>query len=174
MVIQVLPPGFCRRPVSLRPSAFALSAFARQPLLVSLHPSAFIRQPSPVDLCSSAVPALVPSRFALAFGDGWRGVDGVALASLGLRDGFGFALGCAPSLCTSLAAEILGLTPGGKRFRVQSYSFSPPPLCDRMRCRANPCDKMLWGWKSGLLRRETNEYIFLLSNGKQLEQPLQL
>ena len=79
MVIHVLPPGFCRRPVSLRPSAFA-----RQPSPVSLRP---------VGLCSSAVLALVPSRFALAFGDGWRGVDGVALASLGLRDGFGFALG---------------------------------------------------------------------------------
>ena len=123
MVIHVLPPGFCRRLVSLRPSAFA-------------------RQPSPVGLCLSAVPALVPSRFALAFGDGWMGVDGVALASLGLRDGFGFALGCAPSRCSSLAAGILGLTPGGKRFRVQSYGFSPPPLCDRMRCRANPCDNV--------------------------------
>ncbi len=123
------------------------SAFARQPLPVSLCPSAFARQPSsvslrPVGLRLSAVPALVPSRFALAFGDGWRGVDGVALASLGLRDGFGFALGWAPSCCSSLAAGILDLTPGGKRFRVQSYGFSPPPLCDGMRCRANPCDNV--------------------------------
>ena len=55
----------------------------------AVGPSAFARQPSSVSLCPSAVPALVPSRFALAFGDGWRGVDGVALASLGLRDGFG-------------------------------------------------------------------------------------
>lgn len=113
----------------------------------AVGPSAFVRQPSsrrplPVGLRLLAVPALGTSRFALAFGDCWRGVDGVALASLGLRDGFGFTLGCAPSLCLSLAAGILGLTPGGKRFRVQSYSFSPPPLCDRMRCRANPCDNV--------------------------------
>jgi hypothetical protein len=35
------------------------------------------------------------------------------------------------------------------------------------------CDEMQWGWKSGLQRRENNEYVFLLSKEKQLEQPLQ-
>lgn len=118
-------------------SAVGPSAFVRQALPVGLCPSAFVRRPLLVSR-----PGPFPSRFALAFGDGWRGVDGVALASLGLRDGFGFALGCAPSRCSSLSAGILGLTPGGKRFRVQSYGFSPPSLCDGMRCRANPCDNV--------------------------------
>lgn len=158
MVIHVLPPGFCRRPVSLRPSAFA-------------------RQPSPVGLCLSAVPALLPSRFALAFGDGWRGVDGVALASLGLRDGFGLLWDARPP---SARPWRLGFLVSRLAVSVSECKVIASLLprcaigCAAVRTRAIMCDEMQWGWKSGLLRRETNEYIFLLSNGKQLEQPLQL
>lgn len=135
MVIHVLPPGRCRRPVGL--------------LL-------------------SAVPALGPSRFALAFGDGWRGVDGVALASLGLRSAFGTPSGSLrdarpPSACPwrlgflvpRLAVSV---------FVCEVTAFLLPRCaigCAAVRTREIMCDKMQWGWKSGLLRRENNEYVFL-------------
>ena len=153
MVIHVLPPGFC------------------------LRPSAFARQPSPVGLCSSAVPALVPSRFALAFGDGWRGVDGVALASLGLRDGFGLLWDARPPSARPwrLGFLVSRLAVSVSECKVMAFLLPRCAIgCAAVRTRAIMCDEMQWGWKSGLLRRETNEYIFLLSNGKQLEQPLQL
>lgn len=145
MVIHVLPPGFCRRPVGLCSSAF-------------------IRQPSPVGLCSSAVPALVPSRFALAFGDGWRGVDGVALASLGLRDGFGLLWDARPPSARPWRLEFLVscLAVSVSECKVMASLLPRCAIgCAAVRTRAIMCDEMQWGWKSGLLRRETNEYVFL-------------
>lgn len=168
MVIHVLPPGFCRRPVSLRPLAFARQPSSRRPSSVSLRP---------VGLRLSAVPALVPSRFALAFGDGWRGVDGVALASLGLRDGFGLLWDARPpsSRPWRLGFLVSRLAVSVSECKVMAFLLPRCAMgCAAVRTRAIMCDEMQWGWKSGLLRRETNEYVFLLSNGKQLEQPLQL
>lgn len=157
MVIHVLAPGFCRRPVGLRPSAF-------------------VRQPSPVSLRSSAVPALVLSRFALAFGDGWRGVDGVALASLGLRDGFGLLWDARPPAARPcrLGFLVSRLAVSVSECKVIASLLPRCAIgCAAVRTRAIMCDEMQWGWKSGLQRRENNEYVFLLSKEKQLEQPLQ-
>ena len=131
MVIHVLPPGFCRRPVGLRPLAFA-----RQPSLVSLRP---------VGLCLSAVPALGTSRFALAFGDGWRGVDGVALASLGLRDGFGLLWDARPpsSRPWRLGFLVSRLAVSVSECKVMAFLL---PLCAMgcaaVRTRAIMCDEM--------------------------------
>lgn len=157
MVIHVLAPGFCRRS----------SAFARRPSSVSLRP---------VGLCSSAVPALVPSRFALAFGDGWRGVDGVALASLGLRDGFGLLWDARPPAARPcrLGFLVSRLAVSVSECKVIASLLPRCAIgCAAVRTRAIMCDEMQWGWKSGLQRRENNEYVFLLSKEKQLEQPLQ-
>lgn len=150
MVIYVLPPGFCRRPVDLRSSAFA-------------------RQPSPVGLCLSAVLALVPSRFALAFGDGWRGVDGVALASLGLRDGFGLLWDARPPSARPwrLGFLVSRLAVSVSECKVMAFLLPRCAIgCAAVRTRAIMCDEMLWGWKSGLLRRENN-----LNNLYNYEQP---
>ena len=141
-------------------SAVGPSAFVRQPSLVSLRP---------VGLCSSAVPALVPSRFALAFGDGWRGVDGVALASLGLRDGFGLLWDARPP---SARPWRLGFLVSRLAVSVSECKVIASLLprcaigCAAVRPRAIMCDEMLWGWKSGLLRRENN-----LNNLYNYEQP---
>ena len=124
----------------------------------AVGPSAFACQPSLVSLRSSAVPALGPSRFALAFGDGWRGVDGVALASLGLRSAFGTPSGSLrdarpPSACPwrlgflvpRLAVSV---------FVCEVTAFLLPRCaigCTAVRTRAIMCDKMQRGWKCGLL-----------------------
>lgn len=147
----------------------------------AVGPSAFVRRPSsvslrPVGLCSSAVPALVPSRFALAFGDGWRGVDGVALASLGLRDGFGLLWDARPPAARPcrLGFLVSRLAVSVSECKVIASLLPRCAIgCAAVRTRAIMCDEMLWGWKSGLQRRENNEYVFLLSKEKQLEQPLQ-
>lgn len=145
MVIYVLPPGFCRRPVGLCPSAFA-----RQPLPVDLCSSAFIRQPSlvslrPVGLCLSAVPALVPSRFALAFGDGWRGVDGVALASLGFRDVFGLLWDARPPSARPwrLGFLVSRLAVSVSECKVMAFLLPRCAMgCAAVRTRAIMCDEM--------------------------------
>lgn len=172
MVIHVLPPGFCRRS----------SAFARQPLLVDLHPSAFARQPSSVSLRPSTF-ARQPSRPLFPPASPWPSamVGGVWMVWPWLRSAFGTASGLLWDARPPAARPCrLGFLVSRLAVSVSECKVIASLLprcamgCAAVRTRAIMCDEMQWGWKSGLLRRETNEYIFLLSNGKQLEQPLQL
>lgn len=163
MVIHVLPPGFCRRPVSLCPSAFA-----RRPSSVSLRPSAFARQPS-----RPLFPPASPWPSAM--------VGGVWMVWPWLRSAFGTASGSLwDARPPSARPWRLGFLVSRLAVSVSECKVIASLLprcaigCAAVRTRAIMCDEMQWGWKSGLLRRETNEYVFLLSNGKQLEQPLQL
>lgn len=153
MVIHVLPPGFCRRPVSLRSSAFVLSAFARQPSRPLFPPAS----PWPSAMVGGVwmVWPWLRSVFGTASGLLW---DARPPAARPCRLGFLVSrLAVSVSECKVIASLLPRCAIG----------------CAAVRTRAIMCDEMLWGWKSGLLRRETNEYIFLLSKEKQLEQPLQ-
>lgn len=163
------------------------SAVVRRPLLVSLCPSTFVRQPSSrrpssVSLRPSTF-ARLPSRPLFPPASPWPSamVGGVWMVWPWLRSAFGTASGLLwDARSPSARPWRLGFLVSRLAVSVSECKVIASLLprcaigCAAVRTRANPCDKMLWGWKSGLLRRETNEYIFLLSNGKQLEQPLQL
>lgn len=152
MVIHVLPPGFCRRPVGLHPSAFA-----RQPLPVSLRPSAFV--PSAF--------ACQPSRPLFPPASPWPSamVGGVWMVWPWLRSAFGTASGSLwdgrppGARPCRLGFLISRLAVSVSECKVMAFLLPRCAMgCAAVRTRAIMCDEMQWGWKSGLLRRENNEY----------------
>lgn len=145
----------------------------------AVGPSAFVRQPSPVSLCSSA---FVPSAFArqpswplFPPASPWPSamVGGVWMVWPWLRSAFGTASGLLWDARPPAARPWrLGFLVSRLAVSVSECKVIASLLprcamgCAAVRTRAIMCDEMQWGWKSGLLRRETNEYVFLLSNGK--------
>ena len=153
-------------------AAVGPSAFSCRPSLVSRPLSAFARQPS---LVSRPGPWSLPLRLGLRRwleGCGWCGL-GFARPSSGLRSAFGTPSGSLrdarpPSACPwrlgflvpRLAVSV---------FVCEVTAFLLPRCaigCAAVRTREIMCDKMQWGWKSGLLRRENN-----LNNLYNYEQP---
>ncbi len=149
------PSAFARQPlpVDLRPSAFVPSAFARQPSRPLFPPAS----PWPSAMVGGVwmVWPWLRSAFGTASGLLW---DARPPAARPCRLGFLVSrLAVSVSECKVIASLLPRCAMG----------------CAAVRTRAIMCDEMQWGWKSGLQRRENNEYVFLLSKEKQLEQPLQ-
>lgn len=141
-------------------SAVGPSAFVRQPSPVTLRPSAFARQPS-----RPLFPPASPWPSAM--------VGGVWMVWPWLRSAFGTASGLLWDARPPAARPCrLGFLVSRLAVSVSECKVIASLLprcamgCAAVRTRAIMCDEMQWGWKSGLLRRETNEYVFLLSNGK--------
>lgn len=152
-------------------SAVGPSAFVRQPSPVSLCPSTFVRQLSSVSLRSSAfVPsafACQPSRPLFPPASPWPSamVGGVWMVWPWLRLAFGTASGLLwdarpPSARPwRLGFLVSRLAVSVSECKVMAFLLPRCAIgCAAVRTRAIMCDEMQWGWKSGLLRRENNEY----------------
>ena len=82
-----------------------------------------------------------------------QGLEGCGWCGLGLRLAFGTPSGTVRDARFSRSRPWRGVgvwpTAGGKRFRVQSYGFSPGRSCDTMRWGAKVCDKVRYDAMGG-------------------------
>ena len=140
----------------------------------AVGPSAFVRQPSPVSLRSSAF-ARQPSWPLFPPASPWPSamVGGVWMVWPWLRSAFGTASGLLwDARSPSARPWRLGFLVSRLAVSVSECKVIASLLprcaigCAAVRTRAIMCDEMLWGWKSGLLRRENN-----LNNLYNYEQP---
>lgn len=146
----------------------------------AVGPSAFVRQPSPVSLRSSAF-ACQPSRPFFPPASPWPSamVGGVWMVWPWLRSAFGTASGLLWDARPPSARPCrLGFLVSRLAVSVSECKVIASLLprcaigCAAVRTRAIMCDEMQWGGERPA-ECSTNEYVFLLSKEKQLEQPLQ-